>query len=133
MIEPEGHTVLQGIARLAIAAPKRILAAALLVMIGTAIFGIPVTKSLSAGGMQNPASESSQAAALLSQKFDQGDMDMLITVTSDGGVQSAAARTVGMDIVQRLRASPDVGQVVSAWTAPPSAASSLISKDGKTG
>ncbi len=125
--------MLQGIARLAIAAPKRIIAAAVLVMIGTAIFGIPVTKSLSAGGMQDPTSESSQAATLLSQKFNQGDMDMLITVSSDGGVQSAAARGVGMDIVQRLQASPNVGQVVSAWTAPPSAASSLISRDGKTG
>ena len=42
--------MLQGVARLAIGAPKRILAVAVLVMIGTAIFGIPVTKSLSAGG-----------------------------------------------------------------------------------
>jgi putative drug exporter of the RND superfamily len=125
--------VLQGIARLAIAAPKRILAAAVLVMIGTAIFGIPVIKSLSAGGMQNPASESSRASALLSEKFNQGDMDMLITVSSDGGVQSPAARAVGMDIVERLHASPNVGQVVSAWTAPPTATSSLVSKDGKTG
>ena len=125
--------MLQGIARLAIAAPKRIIGIAVLVMIGTAIFGIPVTKSLSAGGMQNPASESSQAAALLSEKFNQGDMDMLVTVKSDSGVQSAAARAAGMDIVQRLQASPNVGQVVSAWTSPPSATPSLISKDGKTG
>ena len=43
--------MLQGIARLAIAAPKRIIGIAVLVMIGTAIFGIPVTKSLSAGGI----------------------------------------------------------------------------------
>jgi len=125
--------VLQVIARLAIAAPKRIIAAAVLVMIATAIFGIPVTKSLSAGGMQDPGSESSQAAALLSEKFHQGDMDMLITVTSDGGVQSPAARAVGMEIVQRLQGSPDVGQVASPWTSPPLATPSLISKDGKTG
>ncbi len=125
--------MLQRIARLAIAAPKRIVAAAVLVMIGTAIFGVPVAKSLSAGGMQDPASESSQAAALLSEKFNQGDMDMLITVSSDGGVQSPAARAVGTNIVRRLQASPNVGQVVSAWTAAPSATSSLISEDGKTG
>ena len=42
--------VLQGIARLAIAAPRRIIAVALLVMVGAGIFGVPVTKSLSAGG-----------------------------------------------------------------------------------
>jgi len=125
--------VLQGIARLAIAAPRRIIAVALLVMVGTALFGIPVVESLSAGGMQDPGAESSRAAKVLSEKFDQGDMDMLITVTANGGVQSAAARAVGTDLVQRLEASPYVGQVTSPWTAPPSASSSLLSKDGNTG
>ena len=125
--------MLQGIARLAIAAPRRIVAVALLVMVGTALFGIPVVKSLSAGGMQDPGAESSRAAKVLSEKFDQGDMDMLITVTANGGVQSAAARAVGTDLVQSLEASPYVGQVTSPWTAPPSASSSLLSKDGNTG
>jgi putative drug exporter of the RND superfamily len=125
--------VLQGVARRAIAAPRRIIAAALLVMVGTALFGIPVIKSLSAGGMQDPTSESSRAAEVLSEKFDQGDMQMLITVTANGGVQSAAARAAGTDIVRRLESSPYVGQVTSPWTAPPSASSSLISRDGNTG
>ncbi|HME49669.1 MMPL family transporter, partial [Mycobacterium sp.] len=87
----------------------------------------------SAGGMQDPGAESSRAAKVLSEKFDQGDMDMLITVTANGGVQSAAARAVGTDLVQSLEASPYVGQVTSPWTAPPSASSSLLSKDGNTG
>jgi putative drug exporter of the RND superfamily len=125
--------VLQGIARLAIAAPKRIIAVALLVMAGTAIFGIPVIKSLSAGGFQDPASQSSQAARLLSEKFGQGDMPMLISVTSDDGAQSTPARAVGTDIVTQLKASPNVADVTSAWTAPPSAVQALVSKDGKTG
>ena len=80
--------MLQGIARLAIAAPRRIIAVALLVMVGAGIFGIPVTKSLSAGGFQDPTSESWQAARLLSEKFDQGDMQMLIAVTSDAGARA---------------------------------------------
>jgi len=125
--------VLQGIARLAIAAPRRVIVVALLVMVGTALFGIPVVTSLSAGGMQDPHSESSRAAKILSDKFDQGDMEMLITITADGGVHSTAARAVGTDIAQRLHTSPYVGQVTSPWTAPPSASSALISQDGKTG
>ena len=100
-------------------------------MVGTAIFGIPVTNSLSAGGVLDPTSESSQAAKLLSDKFGQGDMPMIISVTSDGGVESPAARAVGTDIVQRLQASPHVAQVTSAWTTP--SAPSLISKDHRTG
>ena len=124
---------LQGIARLAIASPRRIIAVALLVMVGTGIFGIPVTKSLSAGGLQDPTSESWQAARLLSEKFGQGDMKMVIAVTSDAGAESPAARSVGADLVHQLQASPHVAYVDSAWTAPPLAAPALISKDGKTG
>ncbi len=100
-------------------------------MVGTAIVGIPVFKSLSAGGMLDPTSESSQAAKLLSDKFGQGDMAMIITVTSDGGVESPATRAVGTDIVRQLQTSPHVGQLTSAWTAP--SAPSLIGKDRQTG
>jgi RND superfamily putative drug exporter len=125
--------VLHGIARLGIAAPRRIIAVALLVMVGAGIFGIPVTKSLSAGGFQDPTSESWQAARLRSEMFDQGDMQMVIAVTSDAGVESLAARAVGADLVRQLRASPHVADVNSAWTAAPPAAPALISKDGKTG
>jgi RND superfamily putative drug exporter len=84
--------VLQGIARLAIAAPRRVIALAVLVMIATAIFGIPVVKSLSAGGLQDPTAESAHATQMLSDKFDQGDMKMIIAVTSNDGVHSSAAR-----------------------------------------
>jgi putative drug exporter of the RND superfamily len=125
--------VLQGIARLAIAAPRRIIAIALLVMVGTAIFGIPVTNSLPAGGFRDPTSESWQASRLLTDKFDQGDMQMIIAVSSDAGVQSEAERSVGTDLVRQLKSRPFVTEVQSAWTAPPQAASALISKDGKTG
>jgi RND superfamily putative drug exporter len=125
--------VLERIATLAIAAPRRVIALALLVMVATAVFGIPVTNSLSAGGFQDPTSESWHAGQLLSDKFDRGDMQMLITVTSDAGAQSAAARATGIDIVAQLQASPYVAQVNSAWTASPPAAQALISKDGKTG
>jgi putative drug exporter of the RND superfamily len=126
-------SLLQVIARLVIAAPRRIIAVALLVMVATAVFGIPVTRSLSAGGFQDPTSESSQAARLLSDKFARGDTQMFITVTSDAGAQSTAARAAGTDIVAQLQASPYVTQVISAWTAPPPAAAALISKDAKTG
>jgi putative drug exporter of the RND superfamily len=125
--------VLQRIARLAIAAPRRIIAIALLVMVGAAVFGIPVAKSLSAGGFQDPASESSQAAQLLTERFNQGDVPLIFTATSQQGAQGQAARAVGVDIVEQLRRSPYVANVTSAWTAPPSAAAALVSRDGNSG
>jgi uncharacterized membrane protein YdfJ with MMPL/SSD domain len=126
-----GAYVLQGVARIAIRAPRRVIAVALFVMVGTAIVGIPVIKSLSAGGLRDPTSESSQAAKLLSDKFGQGDMSMTVSVTSNEGVESPAARAVGTDIVRQLQKSPHVGQVTSAWTAP--SAPSLISENRKIG
>ena len=125
--------MLQRIARLAIRSPKRIIVIALLVMVATGIFGIPVTKSLSAGGFQDPTSESAKASKVLVDKFGQGDMELLITVTSDGGAQGTEARAVGSDITSQLQASPYVANVTSAWTAPATAAPALMSKDGKTG
>ncbi|MCW2691097.1 MAG: putative superfamily drug exporter [Mycobacterium sp.] len=125
--------MLEGIARLAIHAPRRIIAIALLVMVGAAVFGIPVANSLSAAGFQDPTAESAHATNLLVNTFHQGDMQMLITVSSNDGVQSSAARGVGTDIVRQLHSSPYVAQVTSAWTTPPSASRLLISKDGKIG
>ena len=125
--------MLEAIARLAIRAPRRIIAIALLVMVGTAVFGIPVAKSLSAGGFADPTADSAHAAQLLAGKFGQGDTQMLITVGSRSGAQSDAARAFGTDIVRQLHNSPYVAQVVSPWTAPPSASGSLTSEDGSTG
>ena len=121
--------MLHGIARLAIAAPRRIIAVALLVMVGTAVFGIPVTTSLSAGGFQDPASQSAQAQRMLSQTFGQGDMQLVVSVTSEAGAQSPAAQSAGTEIVRQLSASPFVAKVDSAWTSPPSAVPALVSKE----
>ncbi|MGD9622854.1 MAG: MMPL family transporter [Mycolicibacterium sp.] len=135
MVKPPRETLgaaLQGVARLAIRAPRRVIALALLVMVGTAIFGLPVAERLSAGGMRDPTSESSQAAQLLADKFDQGDMGLIISITSDDGVDSPAALGVAKDVVAQLQSSPYVGQVTSAWTSP-AAAASLVSEDRMTG
>jgi len=98
-----------------------------------AVFGVPVPKVLSAGGFDDPSSESSQADGLLADGFHQGDMKVLIAVTAGDGAQSDAAQTVGTDIVAKLKQSPKVADVTSPWTVTPEAAGPLISKDGKTG
>jgi uncharacterized membrane protein YdfJ with MMPL/SSD domain len=129
----EGSNLLQRIAYLAISAPRRIIAAALLVAVAAAIFGIPVAKSLSASGFQDPTSESSKASQLLTDKFGQGDVQMLITVTGPGDVLGGPARAVGLNVVERLKSSSHVANVTSAWTAPPGGTAELVSKDGKAG
>jgi RND superfamily putative drug exporter len=126
-------TILQRIALVAVAAPKRVIVAATLVMVVCGIFGLPVTKALSAGGFTDPASESVRAADILAHKFNQSYMQLLITVTAAGGVQSAGAAGAAADVLAVLKSSPDVIGVTSLWTAPPAAAPALTSTDGRTG
>jgi putative drug exporter of the RND superfamily len=128
--------MLQGLARLAIAAPRRIITVTVLLLLAAALFGIPVIGTLSGGGFQDPGSESSRATELLRDKFNQTDQQMLIAVTAPGGARSDQARRVANDIVDHLRRSPWVLKVSSPWTVsdgPPQGAAGLVSKDGTSG
>ncbi|MGO8849404.1 MAG: MMPL family transporter [Mycobacterium sp.] len=125
--------MLQRIARLAIAAPRRIVTVGFLIFIAAAVFGLPVAKSLSAGGFQDPNSESARAIGVLTDKFGQSGQQMLILVTAPAGANSDQARTVAADLVGDLQHSPLVYNVSSAWTASPQAAKNLVSTDGKSG
>src|SRR6202012_5247715 len=109
--------LLRRIAERAIAAPAWPIAAAALVMVVAGIFGIPVAKSLSAGGLQDPTSESARATKLLTNKFGQGDLQLLFVVSDRDGATSTAARAVGTDIADQLSRSAHVTSVTSAWTA----------------
>ena len=97
------------------------------------IFGVPVAKSLSASGFQDPTAESAAATRFLTEKFHQGEVQLLIVVSTPDGVDSAPARAVGNEIVDRLRSSPHVVQVTSPWTAPPPTAADLVSRDRTSG
>ncbi|SPM35445.1 membrane protein [Mycobacterium rhizamassiliense] len=129
--------LLQRIARLAIAAPRRILAVGVLVFIAAAVFGIPVAKSLAPGGFQDPQSESARAISVLSDKFGQSGQQLLLLVTAPGGATSDQARAVGTDLVAGLQHSPLVYNATSPWTRPvplaPGASDDLVTKDGKSG
>ena len=125
--------MLHRIARLAIAAPRRVIAVAALATLAAGILGIPVAKSLCACGFGDPTSESAHASQLLTEKFGQGDVQLLIVVTAADSFNSGSARAAGTEIVDQLRRSPHVATVTSAWTAPPPAAAELVSKDGRAG
>ena len=78
-------------------------------MIGAGYFGVHVTKSLSAAGFRDPHTESSTSPTLLSQKFGQGDLQMVFTVHSCRRCREPAGPgTSGLDVVSALKASPYV-------------------------
>jgi RND superfamily putative drug exporter len=125
--------VLNHFARLAIAAPRRMLAIAALVAVAAGIFGVPVAKSLCACGFEDPSSESAQAKELLTNKFGVGDVQMVITVTARDGAVGDAARAVGTEVVDELLRSPHVASATSLWTVPAPERGALVSRDGKSG
>ena len=134
MTQPQlDRSVLRRIARLAVAAPRRFILVAALVTVAAGIFGVPVAKTLCACGFEDPTSESARATQLMVDKFDQGDAQMLIVVSTADGYRSGPARAVGTDIVEQLERSPHVTTVTSAWTAPPPAVAELVSRDENAG
>ena len=114
--------MLQRIALLAIAAPRRIIAVAILVMVACGIFGIPVAKHLSAGGFQDPTSESAQATKLLVDKFGQGDMELLISVTDN---QSAD----GVVVTSSLEAGLSGCDVYVVFSTPDASAQARLARE----
>ncbi|KDF02341.1 membrane protein [Mycolicibacterium aromaticivorans JS19b1 = JCM 16368] len=118
---------------LALAAPGRIVACAVFVMIAAGLFGASAAGNLKAGGFVDPAAESAQATRILTDTFGQGDMQLVFTVTDPQNAQSAAARAVGTAIADRASKDPAVTAVASPWTAPAAVSGSLISTDGRSG
>ncbi len=125
--------MLHRIARLAVESPRRVVVVAALLAILIGVFGIPVADKLSPSGFQDPTSESSRAARVLTEKFDQGDVPLVIVVSAPDGYDSPPARTVAQSVIQTLKGSGHVAAVNSAWTAPPPAAAALVSTDRKAG
>ena len=130
---PSGFGFLHRIAQLAVSAPRRVLAVAALVAVAAGVFGVPVAKSLCACGFEDPSSESAKAKELLTDRFNVGDVRMMVTVSSPDGADSGAARAVGTELADDLMRSPHVVSVTSLWTAPAPERPPLVSRDGKSG
>lgn len=126
-------SALHRVAVAALAAPWRFLVVAALVTLAAGVLGIPVAKNLCACGFEDPTSDSARATQIMTDEFGQGDLQMLIVVSSPEGHRSDRARAVAADVERQLERSPQVTKVTSAWTASAAAASKLVSKDGTSG
>ncbi|MCB0928763.1 MAG: MMPL family transporter [Mycolicibacterium sp.] len=124
--------MLHRIAHLALRAPKAVLAAALLIFIGAAVFGFPAAKSLSAGGFQDPTSQSAAASEIMTKNFGQSDMQLLYTITGPGGYDGPAVRAAGTDIVTAIKESGRSLSVLTPWTSAGPVATTMIGDDGNT-
>ena len=126
--------MLSRLAALGLRAPKRVLAAAGLLLVLGAVFGGPVASHLQAGGFTDPAADSTRATTLLDAKFHGGQANLVFVVTARGGADTPAARRAGTTITQALAKRTDwITFSQSYWTAPQQSAAGLVSRDGTEG
>ncbi len=104
---------------------------AVVFVVASAVLGRDVASQLSAGGFENPASESVQTAKDLLADFPAaGEPDFIVLVTArDGTVDDEAVAAAGKELTAQLAADRDIVEAASYWTllnAPP-----LKSTDGR--
>src|SRR5882757_6070783 len=109
--------MLERLARLAVARPKTVLAATLVLMVVALGYGSGISERLSGGGFYSGSSESQRAAALLEQRFHAGKPNLVVlaTNTSGGSVDHPDAVAAGQVLTQQLVATPGITTVNSYW------------------
>jgi RND superfamily putative drug exporter len=121
--------VLSRIGSFAIRRRKIVLIAAVVVFAVSGAFGGSVSEHLSAGGFDDPASESYKADQVVDRVFGSSTPNLLLLVTAKGGdVDAPEVAAAASALRQELAGERYVGQAVSYWSlgnAPP-----LRSDDG---
>lgn len=94
-----------------------------------AVVGGGVAKQLSVGGYEDPGSESSGAATILTDEYGAADPDFVIVVTAkDGDVDGEAVVDAGVALTDELAAEPPITNALSYWS--PTLTPPLRSEDG---
>lgn len=109
--------MLERLARLAVARPKTVLVATLVLMVGALAYGSGISERLSGGGFYSVSSESQRAAALLERQFHVGKPNLVVLATVAGGksVDDPDAVLAGQALTRQLVDTPGITTVSSYW------------------
>ncbi|HEX2240594.1 MAG TPA: MMPL family transporter [Actinomycetota bacterium] len=103
--------------------PRRILIVSVLLIALAGAVGASVVDHLSTGGFEDPASESTRAAARIEEVFGIADPDLVLLVSSKtGSVDDPEVAVAGLKLTRSLANEAGVGRVESYWSlggAPP--------------
>ncbi|AYF77238.1 MMPL family transporter [Nocardia yunnanensis] len=123
-------------ARFAMARPRAVLVAALLLMLVCGGFGATVKSHMVGGGYLTDSLESVRANDFITENFPGGNPNLIVMVSGDGGVNSPEVRAEAQRVTGELGGDPNVTGVQSYWTnlaTRSDLATALKSKDGKRG
>ncbi|WP_067702473.1 MMPL family transporter [Nocardia jejuensis] len=128
--------MLTSLARFAMARPRAVLVAALLLMILFGGFGATAKSHMVGGGYLTDELESVQANDFITDNFPGGNPNFIVMLTAEGGVNSPEARAEAQRITDQLSHDPDITGVQSYWGTAADRqdlASALRSKDSRRG
>src|ERR671917_1255333 len=108
--------------------PKRVVIAAVLVVVAAAVAGSSVADRLDPYAADDPATESVRADALLERARVGAGVDVVALVDTPGGVSSPDARARVGEVARGLRADPDVARVVTFEQG----GRALVARDGRS-
>ena len=108
--------------------PKRVVIAAVLVVVAAAVAGSSVADRLDPYAADDPATESVRADALLERAGVGAGVDVVALVDTSGGVASPEARARVGEVARGLRADPDVARVVTFEQG----GRALVARDGRS-
>ena len=122
--------MLKRLARFTTTHQKLVLLGTLIAVLVAGAFGSSAMAHLSSGGFTDATSPSTKADALLARQFQQGDPNIVFLLQAPTGINSPAARSVGLALSRDLSRQPNVVNVASYWTVPPTLRAGFASTDG---
>ncbi|MCU1460032.1 MAG: Integral rane protein [Acidimicrobiales bacterium] len=109
--------MLTRIGRFTVRRRKAVLITTAIVFVLSGVVGGGVAKHLSAGGFEDPNSESAKAQRLLEDRMGQGVPNLVLLITArHGTVDDPAIAAEGRALTARLAAEPGVAQAASYWS-----------------
>ena len=116
------------ITRLVTTRPRRVVLAAVLLLVVAGVVGGPVAGLLSPGGFADPKSESESAERQIAAASGADPAHSVVAlIRLDGAVASPQGQAEVASVADRLRSDPAIGAVVD-----PSSAPALVSRDGRS-
>ncbi|MFI6081598.1 MMPL family transporter [Streptomyces sp. NPDC051217] len=109
--------MLETLAGLALRRRRAVVVVALLLAVLGGAAGSTLFTKLTAGGFDDPQSESGRAASTLTSDFGHAQSNLTLLVTAPDGVDKPAATAAGVSLGKKLAAEPQIADVISYWGA----------------
>ncbi|MCF8571269.1 MMPL family transporter [Gordonia sp. HY002] len=127
--------MLSRVAERVVAAPRIVLAIAVVILALSGVYGLGAAQKMLSGGFEDPSAESSHATAVLDETFDRGGMQFVVKLDGDADISTNADAIAARDEILAILDAKSVARggyvqqpVMTVWNTP-DLAGELLSTD----